>query len=362
MKELFALDKKGNFKHWTVEVEGNTIIVKHGRYKGKMQEQRTVCEGKNIGRSNETTPEQQALFESESKYNKQLDKLYRPTQDEAASVGQVLPMLAKNYLDSGHRIIWPCYGSPKLDGVRCIADVNGEVVTLHSRGGKTYPCPEHIREHLVKLSLKTKVSRFDGELYKHGLSLQEIVSAVKKHNDNTPSIEYHVFDIPSNKLWKNRHLDVINLASKVEEDSSIKVVVCARLDNPSAAEVALGLLVEMGYEGLMLRNDEGMYEFNHRSADLQKWKLMQDLEAKVIGVEKDKLGEGVLVCHLAKDKEKIFKCKMKGTHETREYSNMEKLVGQWITVRYQAFTDDGIPQFPVGLYVRECDDEGNPLE
>ncbi|MFW3388479.1 UNVERIFIED_CONTAM: hypothetical protein RF648_21055, partial [Kocuria sp. CPCC 205274] len=112
-KELFALNKDGKFKHWIVEVEDDVITVRHGQLGGKMQEQITICTGKNIGRSNETTPEQQALLEAESKYNKQIDKCYRPTQEEAKSVGEVLPMLAKNYLDSGHRIKWPAFTSPK---------------------------------------------------------------------------------------------------------------------------------------------------------------------------------------------------------------------------------------------------------
>lgn len=360
VRELFATDKGDKIKHWTIHVEGNEIVVRHGRFNGKMQEKRTTCKGKNLGKTNETTDEQQALLEADSKYNKQIDKLYRPTIEEASTVGQVLPMLAKNYLDSGHRIQFPCYVSPKLDGVRCIATLDREGnVTLNSRGGKTYECPNHIRKELVSLWQQTGVNKFDGELYIHGLPLQDIVSAVKKPNENTGKLVYHVFDIPSDKPWEKRLADLNNVNDHWSNPNSIEIVPNSEVASEKDAEYELYKWIKRGFEGIMLRNKGGMYEYNHRSADLQKWKLMQDLEAKVVDVSPDKLGEGVLICEFGKIQ---FACKMKGTHESRLQSEMEKLVGKWITVKYQTLTKDEVPQFPVGLCVRECDEEGNPNE
>lgn len=360
MKELFALDKKDGIKHWTVEVEGDEVVVRHGKYQGKMQERRTKCTGKNIGRANETTPQQQAALEAESKYNKQVDKMYRPTIEGAKNVGNVLPMLAKNYLDSGHRITYPCYTSPKLDGVRCIARItNGEVV-LHSRGGKPYDCPAHISKELLKLSAASGVTIFDGELYIHGKPLQDIVSCVKKHNTDTPLLMYWIFDVPSDLVWTKR-LSALDGLNEVWVDPSVLTIVPNSLvASESDAEFELDKWVSRGYEGVMLRNKTGMYEYNHRSADLQKWKRMQDDEAKVTGVEKDKSDEGVLICVMKSGVE--FKCKMKGTHAQRAYQEQLQMVGKWITFKYQALTKDGVPQFPVGVCVRNCDDNGNPIE
>jgi hypothetical protein len=39
----------------------------------------------------------------------------------------------------------------------------------------------------------------------------------------------------------------------------------------------------------------------------------------------------------------------------------EKYVGQWLTVKFQAWTAHNVPEFPVGLNIRECDDGGNPI-
>lgn len=360
MKELFAVDKKGNVKHWTVTTDGADVIISHGRLGGKMQTKVTTCKGKNIGRSNETTPMEQAVLEAEAKYTKQIDKCYRPTIEGAEQVGQVLPMLAQNFLEHGHRIKFPCYVSPKLDGVRCIATVNGTDVTLTSRGGKEYLCPEHIYDELVHVSYLTGITKFDGELYIHGMKLQHIVSAVKKPNSDTKHLRFCVFDIPSDKTWENRLTELKSIKEHCRD--GLEVVGAILVKSKTDAEVFLHRFMNEGYEGIMLRNISGMYEFNHRSADLQKWKIMQDLEAKVLSVEEDKNGEGVLNCHMKGDVNKIFKCKMRGSHEERLLKEQRKLIGKWITVIYQQLTEDGLPQFPVGAAVRNCDEEGNPIE
>ena len=361
MKELYAIDKKGEVKHWTIEVLGDTIVVRHGKLGGKMQSKETTVKGKNIGKANETSPHEQASREAEAKYAKQLDKCYRPTIEEAKGVGEALPMLAHNYLQQSHRIVFPCDVSPKLDGVRCIATVINDEVTLHSRGGKTYDCPEHIRRELIVTARKSHIERFDGELYIHGLPLQDIISAVKKPNMNTLRLEFHIFDIPVQRtswLERKNSLEVVKQACRLP----LKVVSNVTVNNEDAARIFLTKYMNEGYEGLMLRNHRGVYEFNHRSPNLQKWKLMNDAEALVISVEEDLNGEGVLTSRMAGTKDKFFKCKMKGDHDFRLFANQKGLVGQWITYKYQALTNDGLPQFPVGLYVRECDGNGKPIE
>jgi len=144
--------------------------------------------------------------------------------------------------------------------------------------------------------------------------------------------------------------------------SLIEIVRNVQVNNETAARIFLDTFINDGYEGMMLRNLRGVYEFNHRSANLQKWKLMDDAEAFVTGVEIDKNGEGVLICRMKGTTDKEFRCKMVGSHEERIFDKQKLLVGKWITYKYQALTADGLPQFPVGLRVRECDSEGNPIE
>lgn len=371
---MYALAKGGKIKQWDVSAEDGVITVTHGYMDGKKQTKLTTCKGKNKGRKNETTAEVQAEKEAQSKWTKQFDKCYRDSIDAAQSVGELLPMLAADYTKVGHRIKFPCEVSPKLDGVRAIANVdNGAEVTLTSRGGKPYPVVKHLKEQLNYLKELSGEERFDGELYIHGHSLQNIVSCVKKDNELTESLEYWIFDLPGYyNDWEYRSKKMKSLLGIVKKHAkelpNIHIVESFVAPDETHARGMMDTFISDGYEGLILRNFSGVYEHNHRSADLQKWKDFKDCEAKVVSVEEDKLGEGIL--HMEMDgsslnggvyKPKInFKCKMRGSHEERLYSEQEKLIGSWVTIKYQAFTDDGVPQFPVAIAVRECDAKGNP--
>lgn len=359
IKTLFGKDSKGNIKTWAVVVDGDTIKISHGRLGGKMQVKTTVCTPKNIGRANETSGEAQALLEAEAKYKKQLDKLYRPTVGELSEVGNDLPMLAHDYTKVGHRMEYPLYVSRKLDGVRCLATVNGTEVKLTSRGGKEYQCPEGVYHDLVLLSNITGFTTFDGELYSHGMPLPMIISAVKKPSALTDNLLFEIFDIPSAKSWSYRLKDLCNLYQYKDLLTHTGFVDNYLVKSEDEVRPFLEQFMNEGFEGVMLRSMHGLYQFNHRSSDLMKWKEFQDTEVKVEFVEEDKNKEGVLNC-IMKDGKTRVKCKMRGNHEFRSYENQKKLLGSWITLRYQQLTPDGVPQFPVGICVRDCDSKGNP--
>ena len=112
---------------------------------------------------------------------------------------------------------------------------------------------------------------------------------------------------------------------------------------------------------MIIRNFAGKYEYGQRSNDLIKWKLFQDVEAKVIGCDIDKNDEGVLQCVLQNGV--TFKAKMKGTHEERLYENQLNNVGKFVNIKFQQYTVDGVPQFPVITGFREVDEKTwEPLE
>ena len=134
---LFGEPKGGAVKQWSVYVDGCTVVVEWGRVGGKLQTKETVCTGKNIGRANETTPEEQATLEAISKYKKQLDKYYRPTVDEVMELETEGVMLAQDYTKKPHFLSEKFYVSPKLDGLRVktVFDSEGNPV-WESRGGQ----------------------------------------------------------------------------------------------------------------------------------------------------------------------------------------------------------------------------------
>jgi len=116
-KILYKKDSKNKIREWAIQVTDSTIIINHGLLDGKKVEKiKQIKTGKNIGKKNETTPEEQAVLEATSTWQKQKDKGYFETIEEAKTEQVYLPMLAHMFTKRKHNIVYPAYVQPKLDG------------------------------------------------------------------------------------------------------------------------------------------------------------------------------------------------------------------------------------------------------
>ena len=367
---LYGSSKGNKVKEWKVFVDGCKVIVEYGYLDGKKQTQETLCEGKNIGRANETSPVDQAFKEAESKWTKQKErKLYVENIDELTEPVKQYPMLAKDAKKVPHMIKYPCDIQPKLDGVRVLVEFMDKENNIRaiSRRGVEVNLHQTLHDELFDVMVMVDVKYLDGELYLPGYKLQEINSASK--NTSNPihhQLQFHCFDVPSDNTWDTRKQKV-ELVSDIAYDtelSFIKGVRChENITTFEQIEQSLETMVASGFEGVIIRNHTGRYEWSQRSSDLLKLKEFQDSEAKVIGCKEDKLFEGVLECEWTNpDGHKVeFEVKMKGNHESRTYNNALRLIGKWINFTYQDVTKAGRPSFPVGQALRDCDKNGEPV-
>ena len=111
------------------------------------------------------------------------------------------------------------------------------------------------------------------------------------------------------------------------------------------------------YEGVIIRARDLKYEKGKRSNKMRKYKHFLDREYVIIGTEKDPGVDDEYFVWVCKDLEldKTFKAKPKGTREQRNhwYTNYANYLGQRLTVKFQEYTEDGVPRFPVGVCIRE---------
>ena len=257
----------------------------------------------------------------------------------------------------------------KLDGVRCvfIPKKGG-----YSRNGLRFPHLEHIQVEVDKLSPEHIL---DGDLYSDTLSFQEIVGLVKKvtlkPDDKARLLQIHlcVYDLVmpghSNKM-RNGYLEYIFESEALHGPwssaaaSGKKCILrllpsepCASIEDVKRLHAAY---VAEGYEGLILRNLDGGYAVGQRSKFLQKYKEFLDEEFEITG---HTMGEGVeagCVIWTCKTKEGLsFSVRPRGTHEARReaVATAAAQVGKKLTIRFQEWTDDKKPRFPVGLTIRD---------
>lgn len=342
-------------RQWQCFADGAEVVVIHGQVGGKQTEKRYTAEPKNQGRANATTAEQQAILEVEAKITKQLKSGYSKTKEEAGAFVPFFPMKAQNYLDYAHKVRYPCYVQPKLDGQRLMIDKNGDA---WSKQGEPLELPEHwsgVRDFALKCG------GLDGEVYaglptEGGLSLQEIISAFRKPNENTHKLRYYVYDVPNNEVEFKERKDILFYTPNLPD--SVMVVSTRTIESEEEGSSYFNYCVGIGFEGVIYRNTRGFYEFDKRSYNLIKRKKREDVEARILSVEQDKNDDGVVTAELVNGANvgKVFKCLFrKDAHESfnlRKYVIVKDFVGGTFTVEFEAYSDDGVPLKPVGKCLR----------
>ena len=261
--KLYAIDKNGKIKVWTAAVlqptDKNAVAagyatarITHGYIDGKQQVSlRDYNVGKNIGRSNETTPLAQCIAETRRKWTDKKEKeAHTETKpadygegygdisggwcgagagddgdsdgdcdDAPADTGPFLPMLAQTFNPADAAtaaataskkkkvITFPCFVQPKLDGLRCVsyatrrANDAATAVCLQSRTGAFFTGLPHIAAALRPYLLQHPSVVIDGELYTDQMPFEELAGLIKKKKitdsdvERLKKVKYHVYDI-----------------------------------------------------------------------------------------------------------------------------------------------------------------------
>lgn len=183
-------------------------------------------------------------------------------------------MLATDY--DPEKLRFPCVATPKLDGIR--AYVQGGVVL--SRNNKPIP-------NLHVQTLFSGLEHYDGELIvgspTSSTVFRDTTSGVMS-KEGKPNVTYYVFDHLKHLSsgWQDR---IENITAKRK---GVVVHSYTLVDDIEALMAYEALCVDMGYEGLILRDPDGRYKQGRSTVNegyLLKLKRFQDAEAVVIGFE-----------------------------------------------------------------------------
>jgi DNA ligase-1 len=416
---LYGTEKNGKTRVWIAKIylKGKSkgartqapafATIEHGQLDGKLQLTiREYTEGKNIGKKNETTPLQQCISETKRKWTDKHEKeSYQETMnyDQAQAQAQAsapdpdqppqhqpakkyFPMLAHTFEPATttakkNNIVFPCFTQPKLDGLRCIMYRDPVTTELHcqSRTGSYFDTMDHIKTSLGPVFAKHPETIFDGELYTTEIPFEELAGLIKKKKltpadkDRLCAIEYHIYDVvDETKTFEDRHATIRkifaqNAASRMASPHAhahnsdhlpqfIRLVPTTEAKTPADFKAQFSEFIEVGYEGIMLRNKKGMYRCNYRSHDLQKYKEFLEDEFPIIGfTQGDGRDKGTIIWICVTKEGKEFSVRPRGTMEHRRklFQTGEKYVGKKLTIIYQELTEEGKPRFPVGKDVRD---------
>ena len=352
--ELYKRDTNGNVRIWWAEAgtDGETWSwrANSGVKDGKIVESGwKLVRQKNVGRSNETSLEEQAIAEMTAEFDKKSEREYFPEISNVDSYEKFKPMLAGGY--EHHEFDFDnntYFSQPKLDGIRCIAKADG----LWTRAGKEIVSCPHIFDYLGPFFDKYPNAVLDGELYNHSLKddFNKITSLVRKTKPKPEDIvecaelvQYHVYDCYNKDLFEDRYNFIYGQGFSLP----LAIVKTQTVTNNEEIDRLYGQYLEDGYEGQMIRLNT-KYE-NKRSKYLLKRKEFLTDEFVVSSVEEGKGNWAGYIKRFVLELPdgRTFGAGVRGNQEVMRNLFEAEEKPTWATLRYFTPTPDGVPRFPV---------------
>ena len=256
------------------------------------------------------------------------------------------------------------WGSPKLDGLRCIALRRGDGWKLFSRKGKEIVTADFLKPQLEEIYSRTGITMLDGELYRHGLHFEEIQGMVmsRNHPNSAKGLKLNTFVTGSSSTFLRGGLSDYQVASeslKGIDGLEIEPVPQALIPNTQYDILNVhNRFKSSGYEGLMLRNPDQLYYYG-RNHLLLKVKMMDSFDCKVVGADIGEMpviedGRQVVINALLAFEviqPNGVRCRVGSGFDIpfREEvaSNPDKYIGKTIEVQYQNLGSNGAMRFPV---------------
>ena len=365
LPKLYSLSSTGALQEWTIEISGDSYRTHHGQVGGKITTTKWFsAKGKNGGKTNSTTNEEQALLEGQRKWDKKVEVGGVEDPKKAKFEAPFLePMRAGKFadLEKKGKITYPKYAQPKLDGYRSIFTSEGGF----SRGGNKWATVQHIMDIFAPVFEKYPNLKPDGELYNHEYhdDFDKIASLIKKEKPNAvelkeaaEKIQFWWYDIGDETLTFKERLalrDSIIKEFKLDPNIIVPVETIFAKDLTELDE-AFEWWLDAGFEGQMVRANT-KYEWK-RTNNLLKRKTFIDEEFKFIEIcegNGNKSGmAGYAFMELGDGR--TFRTNIKGKHEFLKdlYLRRQELVGTWATIKFLNWTPKGKPRCPWVIRLR----------
>lgn len=374
--------KTTQWNGWVEQRAGKVYMcTEFGQVGGKLQQ----SEREVLSTGNKGDYLTKATHDMEKKWRDKQDKEgYSPSQETVAAhsathtITTVLPMLANSVVFTATQEIknmaLPCFVQAKIDGFRCVAHLLPTgTVELMSRTNIPYLGFATIRTALQALCtqlLQQEAGTFgsaglyiDGELYIEGMEFNTLSGLIKRgqhHEDHdVADMVLVVFDCV------DTHAITTPFAQRTAylERLLAQAAPClSKLDTQTVATApamreALARYIAQGYEGIMLRTLDGPYVLGKRSNHLLKYKLFEEKEFEIVSYKEGQgadSGTVVWECQTPGKQPLRFSVRPTGTHQARAafFQDAHVYVGQFLTVKFQELSENGVPRFPVGKTIR----------
>jgi hypothetical protein len=373
---LYKRTSKGQMQQWSIFVDGPSYIIEEGIVGGKLTTTKPhICEAKNVGKTNETSAEQQAEKEAEAEATRKLKRGYVLNMSDVDSTEFEKPMKGDTWEDRCNEVVFPVLVGDKLNGVR----VRINKTRAFSTGGETFYTIPHIIEELAPIYKEYPNLFLDGEGFNYELRenlnrLIKLVSVQIKAKDVTEEllteskriVRFHCFDgYGFNDITKETpYIKRLTAIQKLLSKYNLNYTIVENVKEVKSAKEIPQLVKENKAkkgEGLMIRWGDCPYK-NGRSKYMLKLKHFYDAEYEILDLEEgnaDWSGAAkravMKLAQPAPDGTKTFNANILGSYEelAKMLKDVKKIRGKMGTLSYQNISEYGIPILPWLIAVRD---------
>lgn len=381
MNKLYRRNNNGAPTVWWAELDSgtNSITVFYGLVRG------------NIRKEVYTVTQKDGNKELESRYNEKIKQGYQylneicdmqdrpPVEDENSlelfnflntylpkdlsngNSNLLLPMLAKTYNGNVWKKVSCMYGQYKINGLRCIitAYTQNDMfkpirLRFQSREGIIWNTLENLSDYLLSI-IPANIIRdmidgyvaLDGEIYLPGYTINQINHFVKDANCvENKLLQFWCYDImmEGNQAYRNMyryHIKKPTSFNSIKEHYNNKerliILHNKYITNDNEAIDARNHFINLGFEGLILRNAKTDYQYGRRRANyMEKFKDAAEGDFIILDIYKEKKRDlPILLCKNDINNEK-FETRLSVSHIVQQevLFDSQSYIGRTVHIEY----------------------------
>lgn len=381
MNKLYRRNNNGVPTVWWAELDSgtNSITVFYGLVRG------------NIRKEVYTVTQKDGNKELESRYNEKIKQGYQylneicdmhdrpPVEDENSlelfnflntylpkdlsngNTNLLLPMLAKTYSGNVWKKVSCMYGQYKINGLRCIitAYTQNDMfkpirLRFQSREGIIWNTLENLSDYLLSIIpaniLRDMIDGYvalDGEIYLPGYTINQINHFVKDANCvENRLLQFWCYDImmEGNQTHRNMYRCHIknptsfnNINEHYNNKERLIILPSRYINNDDIAIKTRNHFINLGFEGLILRNIETDYQYGRRRANyMEKFKDATEGDFIIIDIYKEKKRDlPILLCKNDINDEK-FETRLSVSHIVQQevLFDSQSYIGRTVHIEY----------------------------
>lgn len=381
MNKLYRRNNNGVPTVWwaSFNSDTNSIAVFYGLVRG------------NIRKEVYTVTQKDGNKELESRYNEKIKQGYQylneicdmhdrpPVEDENSlelfnflntylpkdlsngNSNLLLPMLAKTYNGNVWKKVSCMYGQYKINGLRCIitAYTQNDMfkpirLRFQSREGIIWNTLENLSDYLLSI-IPANIIRdmidgyvaLDGEIYLPGYTINQINHFVKDANCvENKLLQFWCYDIMMEGNQANRnmyryHIKKPTSFNSIKEHYNNKerliILHNKYITNDNEAIDARNHFINLGFEGLILRNAKTNYQYGRRRANyMEKFKDAAEGDFIILDIYKEKKRDlPILLCKNDINNEK-FETRLSTSHIVQQevLFDSQSYIGRTVHIEY----------------------------